>query len=146
MPNVGRIRNVAAYNRTSADAYPTFVRRRFTAAEINAGTDLVETPASNIRYRLHDCTLIAIGGAVTGATDVRLLGTQGAASVALATVPIAGLTQSTVVRLGSAQATVLANGASLAPCDLGTPIRIGKTGGTLAGATHVDVIATVVLE
>jgi hypothetical protein len=141
----GRIKNITAYQRSLADNQPVVVNRRLTAAEINAGLDLL-TVAPNLRYRLVDCSLVAVGGAASGATDVRLTGTQAGATVALLTAVVAGLTQSTLLRAGAANATILANGASFQPCDPGTPIRVSKTGGTLAGATHVDLLATFILE
>jgi hypothetical protein len=42
--------------------------------------------------------------------------------------------------------TVLAAGASFVANDAGSAITIGKTGGTLATATHVDVILNYVIE
>lgn len=123
-----------------------FQRTRVTAAQVNAGFTLL--PAlPTVRWRLVDLILIAIGGAATTATDVRLLGTRAAASVALGIAAIAGLTQSTVLRLGSPFATagtasivVLADGASFTQLDANTTVTVGKTGGSLAGATNIDVL------
>jgi hypothetical protein len=55
---------------------------------------------------------------------------------------IAGLTRSAVLRAGATNATVLADGASFSECDANTAITIGKTGGDLATATHIDVLLT----
>lgn len=121
------------------------IRRRFTAAEINAGTALLPA-VPGYAYRFTDYQMIAIGGAVTGATDVRVLGTRAAGSVALLVVAVAALTQSAIVRAGAANAVVLADGASHTPLDANTAVTVGKTGGSAATATHVDVIASYVLE
>lgn len=120
-------------------------RERFTVAQINAGATLLSA-VPNYKYRITDMTLIAVGGAATVATAVTILGTRAAASVALLTAAIAALTQSAILRAGAANAVVLADGASHTDLDVNTAITVGKTGGTLAGATHIDVIVTYVLE
>lgn len=121
------------------------VRLRFSAAQVNAGATVVAAVPGRA-YRLIDAQMISIGGAAAGATDVRLLGTRAAGSVALLVVAIAALTQSAIVRAGAANATVLADGASHTPLDANTPITIGKTGGSLTGSTNIDVILTYALE
>lgn len=120
-------------------------RTRFTAAQINAGATLLAAVAGRA-YRIVDITMIAIGGAAAGATDVRVLGTRAAGSVALLVVAVAALTQSAIVRAGAANATVLADGASNTPLDANTAVTVGKTGGALTGATSVDVLVTFALE
>lgn len=131
--------------RTDAQAAVQNIRTRFTAAQINAGaTFLAAVPG--YAYRFVDLTVVAIGGAASGATDVRVLGTRAAGAVALLVAAVAALTQSAVVRAGAANATVLADGASFTPLDANTAVTVGKTGGSLATATHVDVIAEYVLE
>jgi len=127
-------------------------RTRVTVAQINAGLTLL--PAiPGVRWRVADLKLIAIGGAASGSTDVRLLGTRAAAGVALGVAAVAGLTQSTVLRLGSPFATAgtasivaLADGASHTQLDANTAVTIGKTGGTLATSTHVDVLLDYVAD
>jgi len=121
------------------------LRRRCTVAEINAGVTLLPAVPGRA-YRLLDAAMIAVGGAVTGATDVRILGTRAAGSVALLVVAVAALTQSALVRAGAANATILADGASFTPLDANTAVTAGKTGGAAATATHVDVILTYALE
>jgi hypothetical protein len=121
------------------------IRTRFTVAQINTGATLLPA-VPGYTYRLTDFTLIAIGGAASGATDVRLLGTRAAGSVALAIAAVAALTQSAIVKPNTANVTVLADGASFTALDANTAITVGKTGGSLATATHVDVIANYVLE
>lgn len=138
----GRMRNVRAYERSAIDLGQQFtVRKRFSAAEVNAGATLATAPATGLKLRLNDITLIAIGGAAAGATSVDVLGTQNGASVKLLSAAVAGLTQSSVLRAGAANAAVLADGKSFLACDAGTPITVKSTG-TLTGATSVDVIAS----
>lgn len=127
-------------------------RTRVTVAQINAGFTLL--PAiPGVKWRLDDVKLIAIGGAASGATDVRILGTRAAASVALGIAAVAGLTQSTVLRLGSPFATAgtasivaLTDGTSHTALDANTAVTIGKTGGTLATSTNVDVLLSYVAD
>ena len=127
-------------------------RTRVTVAQINAGFTLL--PAiPGVKWRINDIKLIAVGGAVTGSTDVRVLGTRAAASVALGIAAVAGLTQSTVLRLGSPFATAgtasivaLTDGASFTQLDSNTAVTVGKTGGTAATATAVDVILDYVAD
>lgn len=116
-----------------------FTRTRFTAAQINAGAELLPALYGQ-KYRMVDAAMIAVGGAVSGATDVRILATQAAVAVALVIGAIAALTQSAIVDAGQANMTILADGASFAQCDVQTNITVGKTGGSLAGATAVDVL------
>lgn len=131
---------------------PKVQRTRVTVAQINAGFTLL--PAiQGVKWRLIDLMLIAIGGAVTGSTDVRLLGTRAGSSVALGIAAVAGLTQSTVLRLGSPFATAgtasivaLTDGGSFTPLDVNTAVTAGKTGGTAATATAVDFALTYVAE
>ncbi len=132
------------YRRADVQSAVMNVRRRCTVAEINAGVTLLAA-VPGFKYRLVDATLIAIGGAASGATDVRILGTRTSA-VALIVAAIAGLTQSAVLKPNSANVTVLADGASFTPLDAGTDVTVGKTGGTLATATNIDVIVNYVLE
>lgn len=125
-------------------AWPRWQRTRVTIAQINAGFTLL--PAiPGVKWRLFDIMMIAIGGAASGATDVRVLGTAATASVALGIAAVAGLTRSTVLRLGTPFATAgtasivaLADGASLTAMDGNTAVTCGKTGGSLATSTNVD--------
>lgn len=116
-------------------------RERVSIADINAG--LTVLPAvPNYKYRVLDITMIPIAGAVTGATDVRVLGTQSAVSVALLVGVAAALLQSAILRAGVANMNVLAAGLSFIELDVNTPITVGKTGGAAATATHVDFLIT----
>lgn len=127
-------------------------RTRVTLAQINAGfTVLPALPG--VRWRITDLKMVSIGGAFAGSTDVRLLGTRAAASVALGIAAVAGLTQSTMLRLGSPFATagtasivMLADGASLTQLDANTAVTVGKTGGTGTTATNVDFIINYVAD
>jgi hypothetical protein len=121
------------------------LRTRVTIAQVNAGLTLLPA-VPGFAPRMIDVSLIAVGGAVTGATDVRILGTRAAGSVALLVAAVAALTQSALLRAGAANAVILADGASFTPLDANTPITIGKTGGAAATATHVDVILAYVIE
>jgi hypothetical protein len=121
------------------------LRVRVTTAQVNAGFTLLAA-LPGYAYRIHDWTMIAIGGAASGATTVDLLGTQATASVKLGAAAVAGLTQSTVLRAGAANATVLADGASFAVCDANTAITANKTGSSLATSTAVDYLLTYSVE
>lgn len=115
------------------------IRRRFTIAEVNAGTSLLPALAEG-KYRLIDAKVISVGGAVEATTTVDILGTQAGAVVKLLAIAIVALTQNTVVRDGATNAVVLAAGASYVVCDRNTGITVSKTGATATTATHVDVI------
>lgn len=117
-------------------------RQRFSVAEINAGASFLPAPGVGFAYRIIDAAMIAVGGAVTGSTDVRILGTRAAGSVALLVAAVAALTQSALLRAGAANAVILADGASFTILDANTAVTVGKTGGSAATATHVDVIAS----
>jgi hypothetical protein len=131
---------------------PRQLRVRATTAQVNAG--LIVLPSiPGFGYRIVDATFIAIGGAASGATDVRLLGTRSGSSVALGVAAVAGLTQSTVLRLGTPFATAgtasivaLADGASHTVLDANTAVTVGKTGGSLATSTAIDFLITYVVE
>jgi hypothetical protein len=128
-----------------SDAGSTLQQRtRVTAAQVNAG--LILLAAVPQAYRLLSAVLIAIGGAAAGATAVVLQGVRATTTVSLLSVDVAGLTRSTPVRMGDAAAVVLADGASHTALDTNTPITIAKTGGTLTGATHIDVVLTYALD
>lgn len=131
----------AGYMQDMSKGQKNFViRKRCTIAEVNAGVTLLAAPGIGFAYRMTDATMIAVGGAVTGATDVRILGTRAASSVALLVSAVAALTQSALLRAGATNAVILADGASFTVLDANTAITVGKTGGSAATATHVDVI------
>src|SRR5688572_9491087 len=98
----------------------SFHRQRVTVARVNAGATLLAAPGAGYAYRLVDVNLIAIGGAASGATTVDILATLATASRKLLAAAVAGLTQSTVLRAGAANAAVLADGASFTVNDENT--------------------------
>ena len=116
-------------------------RERVTAANVNAGKDLL-AGITGFKYRLHDAALIAIGGNADGATTVDITGVQSTSPVKLLAAAVAGLTENTLLRAGATNATILADGASFVANDAAGKIAIAKTGSNLTTATHVDVLLT----
>lgn len=116
-------------------------QKRFvvTTAQINAGLTLLPALAG-VQYQLVDCSMIAVGGNAATATTIDLLGTQSASEVKLVANAVAGLTQNTLLRAGATNSAILAAGASFAPCDANTAMRVAKTGSSLATATGIDVL------
>lgn len=120
-------------------------RGRFTAAQVNAGADILPALPGK-RYRVHDMALTAIGGNAATATSVDIRGTQSASSVNLLAAAVAGLTQNTLLRAGATNAAILAGGVSFVANDANTAVRIDHTGSDLATATHVDVLMNYTIE
>lgn len=140
-------RNVFGYSFTNSNiGVELCLRYRATIAEVNAGFTLVPAPGPGFKYRIIDMNLIAVGGAVTSATDVRVLGTRAAASVALLVAAVAALTQSALLRAGAANAVILADGASFTSLDENTAITGAKTGASVTVATAVDFLLCYVIE
>lgn len=133
---------------------PCHLRRRCTAAEINAGVTLLPALATDLGgpesvrygYRIIDAAFIAIGGNAAGATSVDLLGTKAGAESRPLVVAVAALTRSTKVRMGAANAVVLADGGSLTVHDVNTPILATKAGSDITTATAIDVLLTYAIE
>jgi len=117
------------------------IRHRVTTAEVNAG-HVILGPPTDKSLRVIDITMIAIGGAATGATSVDVL----TGATKLLAVAVAALTQSAVVRAGAANAAVLADGASFVTLTANATITVGKTGNDLATATAIDVILSYAIE
>lgn len=115
------------------------VRTRVTTAQVNAGLTLLPA-VSGLKWRVVDSSMIAIGGAASGATTVDLVATQGAASVKLVAAAVAGLTQNALLRMGAANSAILAGGVSFVQNDANTAVSINKTGSDLATSTHIDVL------
>jgi len=134
---------------TGGEIYHSYLvrnlRSRCSIAEINAGKTLLAA-VDGFKYRMVDCTAIAVGGSAATVTTVDILGTQSASGVKLVAFAQGNLTRSTVLKPGITGATVLADGASFVACDENTAITIGKTGSDVATATHVDVILSYVIE
>jgi hypothetical protein len=122
-------------------------RTRATTAQVNAGLTLLPA-VPGVKWRLVNCTMIAIGGNAATATSVDLLGTKAAAASRPVVNAIAGLTRSAVLNMGDANSVVLADGASYTAHDANTAISVVKQSGgsNLATATHVDVILTYVAD
>lgn len=140
-----RKRVEAELKKASDNDWAFFVRTRFTIAQINAGAQLL--PAlSRGKYRLVTAAMIAVGGAAAVVTTVDLLGTQSGSSVKLLAAAQAQLTQSTYVSAGSTGGAILADGASFVACDRNTALTVGKTGGDVTTATHIDVLVAYVIE
>lgn len=113
------------------------LRRRLTVAAINAGATLL--PAiPGAKYRLIDAYAIAIGGAVTTVTTVDVKGVQATSAVKLVAFGQAALTQSALVRAGSAGGVILADGASFVANDAGSAVTANITGSAITVATNVD--------
>jgi hypothetical protein len=121
------------------------LRTRVAIADVNAGATVLAAVAGR-KYRLIDVQAIAVGGAVGATTTVDINGTQGSSAVKLVSFAQTSLTQSAVLRPGSAGVTVLADGASFVQNDVNTAITIGKTGATATGATAIDIALTYALE
>jgi hypothetical protein len=132
-------------NDAGVAGYETTWRGRVTLAQLNAGFTLL--PAlPGYSYRLTDMTMVAIGGAAAAATSVDINATQATAAVKLLSVAIAALTRSAVNKPHTANATVLADGASFVANDVNTAVTIGVTGSALTTLTAIDVILTYAVE
>lgn len=121
------------------------LRRRLSAAQINAGVELVPA-VPGVKHRLIDAALISVGAAAAGATSVDIKATLAGSARNLVAAAIAGLGQSVLARMGAANIAVLADGASLTANDANTAITAGKTGPTLTGSTFVEVVLTYASE
>lgn len=141
----GAVSQDNAIPRSSNGSFVLNQRFRTGIAGVNTGATLLPAVAG-YKYRLIDASVIAVGGAVATCTAVTINGTQATSSVALLSIAVAALTQSAVVKPNTANATVLADGASFVKNDATTAITIGKTGGTCATATSVDVILSYAIE
>jgi len=124
---------------------PRTLRTRLAIGTVNSGATLLAAVVGKA-YRVHDVAMIAVGGAATTGTTIDILGTQAAAGVKLCAFGQAALTQSALVRAGSAGGVLLADGASFAACDANTAITIGKTGSSFTVVVSIDVLLTYTLE
>lgn len=125
------------------------LRTRVPVASLNVGLALL--PAlPGVRWRLLDIALIAVGGAATTSTDVRIQGLVSAAATNLWIVTVAALTQSTQIFSGVTPAagaqTLLADGASFTQQDANAAINVVKTGGNMTVLTNLDVFLTYVAD
>ena len=150
MPESGKIRCGPAVmtpvgQRRTTHQPVFYMRQRYPIASVNAGADIL-TGLAGLSFRMVDCKMVAIGGAVTTVTTIDILGTQNGSSVKLVAFAQASLTQSTVLTAGGAGATVLADGASYALTDPGAGITINITGDAATVVTHIDVYFSYVVE
>jgi hypothetical protein len=121
------------------------IRKRFTIAQVNAGATLLPGIAG-AKYRMVDAFAIAVGGAVTSVTTVDILATLSSSSRKLVAFGQAALTQSALVRAGSAGGVILADGASFTANDVATAVTVGITGSAITVATHVDFTVLYAIE
>lgn len=132
----GDTTGVVRLNEASLSGGVLTLRKRLTIAAINAGATLL--PAiPGVKYRLIDAFAIAVGGAVTSVTTVDVLGTL-TTSRKLVAFGQAALTQSALVRAGSAGGAILADGASFTANDAGAAVTANITGSAITVATNVD--------
>ncbi len=126
-------------------------RQRVAIGDINTGATILPAIEGKA-YRIIDIALVAYGGnlaATAEATGVAVSGTQSAAGAALFTVPVASLTQSTLIHSSCAgsSAFILADGASFVANDANTAVTVQAVGGSdLITATGIDVIISYVIE
>ena len=126
-------------------------RLRVAIADVNTGATILPAIEGKA-YRIIDVALVAYGGSLAAtaeASGVAVSGTQSAAGAALFTVPVASLTQSTLIHSSCAGSTafLLADGASFMANDANTPITVQAVGGSdLITATGIDVIISYVIE
>lgn len=121
------------------------LRAHVSAANVHAGFTLL--PAlPGYKYRMTDITIVAVGGNAATATSVNIIGTQAASAVQLIVAAVAALTRSAHNKPNTASITVLADGASFTTNDANTAITIADVGGTLSGATFIDIVLTYAIE
>ena len=122
-----------------------YVKKRFTAAEVNAG-DTILAAKPGYKYRMIDCSMAAEGGNAATATSVEVSATQSTSVVDLISNTVGILTDDALVRMGITNSTLLANGAWADANDANTAITISCTTNNLATATHINVYMTYVVE
>jgi hypothetical protein len=123
------------------------LRKRATAAQVNAGLELLPAVAG-YGYRIIDVTLIAIGGNAATATSVDIVTTQSASEARPIVAAVAALTRSAVCKPNTANVAVLADGASFVLNDANSAVSISKqaAGGNLGTATAIDVLLSYTIE
>jgi len=136
--------NVVGVQAPVGNGFVQSIRQRFTIAQVNAGATLLAA-LPGFKYRMIQCSAIAIGGAVGAVTTVDVIGTQSSA-VKLAAFAQASLTQSAELRAGDTGGAILADGASFVACDANTAITVGVTGSAITTATHIDFIFEFVVD
>lgn len=122
------------------------IRKRFTIAQINAGPVTLLPALPGIKYRMVDALAIAVGGAVGAVTTVDLKGVLATVLSKLVAFGQAALTQSAMVRAGSAGGVELADGASHTQLDVNTAVTLNITGAAITTATNIDFEVVYALE
>ena len=128
---------------------PRQIRKRFAVADLGTTATVANQlfPAlPGFGYRIVDAALIAVGGAVTTATSVDILGTKSGSASRPLVAAQAALTQSTLLRAGASNAVILADGASFTKHDNNTALNLVRVGSAITVATHVDALVTYVVE
>jgi len=126
------------------------VRHRVTTAEMNAGHEILAA-LSGKKYRIIDCHVIAVGGAMAAtanATGVAIYGSQTTPQKLYEVLLAAGV-QSAICRPGTANTNILADGASFVQNDANTAITVKTVSAgnfDLITCTDVDVNITYALE
>ncbi len=120
-------------------------RTRVTLAQMNAGLTLLPA-VPGVRWRLNDATVIAIGGNAAVGTSVNIIGTRAGSAVQLLVAAIAALTRSAIVRLGAANAVVLADGASQTQLDANTAVTCITVGTAMTTSTAFDILLNYVAD
>lgn len=116
-----------------ASRSPMFgIRRRFTTAEVNAGTTFIAAAATTI-LTVYNCRMRAIGGAAATVTDVRLTDSD---TNKICCQPVANLTQNTLCGEWTANATTELLGQ---PLTTNKGLVVIKNGADMITATHIDV-------
>jgi hypothetical protein len=138
--NIQAILKAMSVGCANGAAFPNLIlKNRVTAADINFGPVTLLAPVQNYKYQIFGMNLIAIGGAAGGSTSINIVGTRNGVAVNLLVALVAGLTQSTILNAGSANATILPDGASFLELDKSTGVTMQKIGANLTGATAIDV-------
>lgn len=120
-------------------------RTRVTLAQINAGFTLLPA-VPGVKWRLIDASVIAVGGNAAVGTSVNIVGTRSGAAVQLLVGAIAALTRSAIARMGAANMTVLADGASFTALDANTAVTCTTVGTAMTTSTAFDVSLTYVAD
>ena len=120
-------------------------RTRVTLAQMNAGFTLLPARVG-VKWRVLDAVVIAIGGNATAGTSVNIIGTVAGSAVQILVAAIAALTRSALVRIGAANAVILADGASFTAMDANTAVTCITVGTAMTTSTAFDVLLTYVAD
>jgi len=116
-------------------------RIRLTLAQYNAGYAVL--PAlPGVKWQIFSSAMIAITGNAAIGDSVDLAGTRAGAAVLLAVNAIAGLTRNALLRMGSTDSAILADGASFTPLDSNTAVTVTTAGSPMTTMASLDVLLT----